>query len=94
VEEIKETQEPRIAGYGSIKQEVEPGIYAYCTCGWSSNQPFCDGSHEGTGFEPMLIEIAERRKVSWCACKHSLKMPFCDGTHKSLPGYVPPVKTT
>lgn len=26
--------------------------YHFCTCGRSSNQPFCDGSHAGTGFAP------------------------------------------
>lgn len=81
---IHSNDKPVIAGLAPIKQEVEPGIYAYCTCGWSSNQPFCDGSHVGTDFKPYKIRIEERRKVSWCSCKHSAKMPFCDATHKRL----------
>ena len=28
--------------------ELEPGNYAWCSCGRSANQPFCDGSHKGT----------------------------------------------
>lgn len=36
---------PKIAAYKSIKLELEPGVYYYCTCGESNNQPFCDGSH-------------------------------------------------
>jgi CDGSH-type Zn-finger protein len=75
---------PKIAGYGPIKQELEPGIYAYCTCGWSSNQPFCDGSHTDTDFEPILVTIEQKQKISWCNCKHSGKMPVCDATHKIL----------
>lgn len=26
--------------------EMEPGKYAWCTCGRSATQPFCDGSHK------------------------------------------------
>lgn len=25
----------------------------WCTCGLSKKQPFCDGSHVGTGFKPL-----------------------------------------
>jgi CDGSH-type Zn-finger protein len=83
-------EEPRIAGLRSIKQDLAPGIYAYCTCGYSANQPFCDGSHEGTSFEPLKVVITDPQRISWCTCKHSAKMPICDGTHKNLPGYVKP----
>ena len=82
--ETDHIEEPVIAALRPAKMEVEPGIYAYCTCGVSSNQPFCDGSHMGTAFKPILVEIEERRKISWCTCKHSLKQPICDGTHKVL----------
>ena len=76
--------EPLIAGYKSIKQEVEPGIYHYCTCGWSSSQPFCDGSHKGSNFTPTKVLVNERQKISWCSCKHSAKGHICDGAHKVL----------
>jgi CDGSH-type Zn-finger protein len=89
---INLNEEPLIAGLKSIKQEVEPGIYAWCSCGWSSSQPFCDGSHKGTNFKPFKLKVEERRKISWCNCKHTQKPPFCDGTHKTLPGFEPPVK--
>jgi len=68
-----------------IVQKVEPGTYWWCACGRSKSQPFCDGSHEGTGFEPKQVEIKEAKMVAWCACKHSKTMPFCDGTHSKLP---------
>ncbi len=33
--------------------EVEPGkSYFWCACGRSATQPFCDGSHKGTGIAP------------------------------------------
>ena len=68
-----------------IVQKVEPGTYWWCACGRSKSQPFCDGSHEGTGLEPQQVEIKEAKMIAWCACKHSKTMPFCDGTHSKLP---------
>jgi CDGSH-type Zn-finger protein len=66
-------------------QETKPGAYHWCACGQSKNQPFCDGSHKGTGFAPLKVEIAETKKVAWCGCRHSKNGAFCDGSHKSLP---------
>ncbi len=53
-------------------------------CGRSASQPFCDGSHKGSGFQPMKLEIAEKKKVALCQCKHTKTAPFCDGSHCSL----------
>ena len=33
---------------------LEGKSYYWCTCGKSSNQPFCDGSHKETTFKPCL----------------------------------------
>ena len=30
--------------------------YYWCACGESTNQPFCDGSHKGTDFSPILVD--------------------------------------
>ncbi len=75
---------PVIADKKPMIKEVEPGTYFWCACGKSSNQPFCDGSHAGTGLAPVLVEITEKRKVAFCMCKHSKNGAFCDGTHASL----------
>ena len=45
-----------------IVLDLKPGKYAWCACGKSSNQPFCDGSHKGSGMAPQLFEITEEKK--------------------------------
>lgn len=65
-------------------QQVEPGEYWWCACGRSKGQPFCDGSHKGTGLQPKKVEITEAGSVAWCMCKHSGDGAFCDGTHGRL----------
>jgi len=76
--------EPTIAAKEPTVLELEPGTYYWCACGKSANQPFCDGSHEGTPFEPREFEITEKQSVALCQCKHTKNPPFCDGTHEQL----------
>ena len=61
--------------------EEEPGKKAWCACGKSANQPYCDGSHVGTGCVPVVVEITEKKHVAWCGCRKTGNAPFCDGTH-------------
>ena len=50
---IKKMEKPTIAGKTPIPVQLEAGkTYAWCSCGNSSNQPFCDGSHKGSSFVP------------------------------------------
>ena len=63
---------------------MKPGRYAWCSCGESRKQPFCDGSHENTGMYPIIEFITEEKTIAWCGCKASDKKPFCDGTHLKL----------
>lgn len=58
--------------------------YYFCTCGRSQNQPFCDGSHAGTGFKPKPFKAEESGDAYLCQCKHSASSPFCDGSHKQF----------
>ena len=65
--------------------EVEEGKdYYWCACGRSRNQPFCDGTHQGTGYEPIAFTADKTGTVYLCGCKHSGNKPYCDGTHKEL----------
>lgn len=75
---------PEIPQKSPIGLELEPGTYWWCACGKSQNQPWCDGSHKGSGFAPQKVDIAEKKTYWVCACKHSANAPFCDGTHKKV----------
>ena len=68
-----------------VEVALEAGqTYYWCTCGRSRRQPFCDGSHQGTGFTPLAFK-AERSERRWlCQCKRTGTPPFCDGSHDRL----------
>jgi len=77
--------EPKIAGKTPLPIDLEEGKrYAWCTCGESSNQPLCDGSHKGGEFSPLVFEATETKTAYMCTCKQTSNPGFCDGSHKSL----------
>ncbi|MCK6471928.1 MAG: CDGSH iron-sulfur domain-containing protein [Planctomycetes bacterium] len=78
-------EKPVVAAKSPAVLELDAGTYWWCACGRSKNQPFCDGSHKGTGLSPQKLELSEKKKVALCNCKHSNKKPFCDGSHRNLP---------
>ena len=56
----------------------------YCSCGRSDNQPFCDGSHKGTGLVPKAFTADADEEAYLCMCKQSANFPYCDGSHKNI----------
>lgn len=80
--------EPHIAAKQPAAVQLEAGkTYAWCACGHSEKQPFCDGSHakqEGSDLKPLVFKAEKSETAYLCQCKHSGHKPFCDGTHKTL----------
>ena len=69
---------------GLLKSFSYGKSYYWCSCGQSKAQPFCDGSHKGSGFTPVKYDATESKTVYFCGCKHSANKPLCDGGHKAL----------
>ena len=77
--------EPKIAQKAPYVVELEAEKdYHWCACGQSKNQPFCDGSHRDTEFNPMAFKAEASGPKHLCGCKHSGNKPFCDGSHLNL----------
>ena len=77
--------QPTIAAKQPAAIQLEAGkTYAWCACGLSKSQPFCDGSHKTTDFMPLVLKAEKSETAYLCQCKQSKKKPFCDGTHKSV----------
>lgn len=65
------------------KEHLEEGKnYAWCTCKLSKEQPWCDGSHKGTGLKPIVFKAERTEEVWLCGCKKTNGAPYCDGSHK------------
>jgi CDGSH-type Zn-finger protein len=77
--------DPKVAMKYPAKVELEAGKnYAWCSCGLSEKQPFCDGKHKTTEFRPLVFKAEESKTAYLCQCKMSKTQPYCDGAHKSL----------
>ncbi len=73
------------AGNSPKMVQLESGkTYAWCACGRSSNQPWCDGSHQVTSITPTVFVADKTEARALCMCKQTKTPPFCDGTHMSV----------
>lgn len=76
---------PVIAQKAPYAMDVEEGKnYFWCSCGKSSKQPLCDGSHKDTEMTPIKYTAPKSQKVYFCGCKHAVNRPLCDGTHGKI----------
>ena len=76
---------PVVAQKAPYGVDVEAGkTYYWCACGRSAKQPFCDGSHKGTGLQPLAHKTEKAGKMWFCGCKATGSQPMCDGSHKNL----------
>lgn len=77
--------EPVIVQKSPMPVNVQAGqTYHWCSCGQSKNQPFCDGSHKGSGFAPIAYKAEKDGTAYFCGCKHSKNGALCDGSHSKL----------
>ena len=77
--------EPIVSQKAPYQATIEAGkSYAWCACGRSEKQPFCDGSHKDTGIKPVVFKAEETKEVWFCGCKATKGQPYCDGTHSTL----------
>jgi len=71
---------PTRAKTGPYVVDVEQGVeYQWCACGLSRTQPWCDGSHAGTGLMPIAFTPPITAEFHMCGCKQSNNKPFCFG---------------
>ena len=76
---------PKIYDKSPVKVDViKDKKYAWCSCGLSKKQPFCDGAHRGYKFAPKIFTETEDKNIQLCNCKHTLNPPYCDGSHNKI----------
>ena len=67
-----------------VVDAIKDKRYAWCSCGLSDNQPFCNGAHRGYEFVPKIFTENKDKKIYLCNCKKTSNPPYCDGTHRKV----------
>ena len=83
-------ERPVIGALQPVIVKLKKGrFYAWCRCGRTCTPPFCDGSHRGTGIEPLVFRADASGPALLCNCKATADAPYCDGAHDQLTGHRP-----
>lgn len=64
-----------------VEDLTEGKKYAWCACGLSESQPFCDGAHKKTEIKPVIFTAGKSGEHYLCMCKQTGNQPYCDGSH-------------
>lgn len=64
--------------------ELEAGTHYWCQCGKTKDVPWCDGSHEGTGVEPLAFDLSQPTSMAICNCGLTDDPPYCSGAHVEI----------
>lgn len=64
-----------------IVKELNRGTFYWCSCGKTTGEPFCDGSHGEEDRGPVQFVVREKKKIALCTCRHTKTPPVCDGSH-------------
>lgn len=64
--------------------EFGVGTYYWCQCGKTRTVPYCDGSHAGSGVEPLPFEVKQPITQAICNCGLTSSPPYCDGSHVKI----------
>lgn len=78
-------EKPTVAGKVPQMVDLEKDkTYAWCSCGKSEGQPWCNGAHKGSDFVPDVFKAEDDKKAAMCLCKQTSNPPYCDGSHAKL----------
>ncbi len=59
---------------------LEAGSHYICTCGYSQNGPYCDGSHKGTAFKPLVLELESPQMIEISDWKPAQSQPLASSS--------------
>ena len=73
---IFHVEKPKSPGY--VVKVEEGKSYSWCSCGKSTNQPFCDSSEISCEEKAVDYSSNSTKDVYFCGCKETANSPICD----------------